>query len=132
MSKKVIIGVNLIILLPGVLLCATAQLGLQAQLAPYPAVAPLNRYFIPAKASEIELARSAAPASISDGAEVLVLTQDGYMTAVKGRNGFVCLVERSWAKTTDDPEFWSPKVRAPICVNAAAARTYAASHHYRE
>jgi hypothetical protein len=39
------------------------------------------------------------------------------------RNGFVCLVERSWAKATDDQEFWNPKVRAPICVNAAA-RTY--------
>jgi hypothetical protein len=53
-----------------------------------------------------------------------VLAQNGYMTAAKGGNGFVCLVERSWAKTTDDPEFWNPKVRAPICVNAPAARTY--------
>ena len=41
-----------------------------------------------------------------------------------GGNGFVCLVERSWAKTTDDAEFWNPKVRAPMCVNAPAARTY--------
>jgi hypothetical protein len=92
--------------------------------APYPAAAPLNQYLIPAKASEIALARTAAPASIADGAEVLVLGPDGYTTAVKGGNGFVCLVERSWGKTTDDAEFWSPKVRAPICVNAPAARTY--------
>ncbi len=96
----------------------------QAQAAPYSAAAPLDQYFMPAKASEIELARSAAPASIADGAEVLVLTQGGYMTAVKGGNGFVCLVERSWGKTTDDPEFWNPKVRAPLCVNGPAARTY--------
>jgi hypothetical protein len=96
----------------------------QAAPAPYPVAAPLAQYFIPARASEIELARSAAPASISDGAEVLVLTQDGYVTAEKGGNGFVCLVERAWAKETDDPEFWNPKVRAPHCLNAPAAKTY--------
>ena len=55
---------------------------------------------------------------------MLVLTKDGYVTAVKGGNGFVCLVERAWAKSTDDPEFWSPKVRAPHCLNAPAAKTY--------
>jgi hypothetical protein len=69
-------------------------------------------------------ARSSAPAAIASGAEVLVLGPDGYTTAVKGGNGFVCLVERSWAKETNDPEFWNPKVSAPICVNAPAARTY--------
>jgi hypothetical protein len=106
--------------LPG----ATRQVRAQAPSALYPAAAPLNQYLIPEKASEIELARSAAPPSISDGAEVLVLTQDGYVTAVKGGNGFVCLVERAWAKSTDDPEFWNPKVKAPHCLNAPAARTY--------
>ena len=96
----------------------------QAQAAPYPAAAPLGQYFIPARDSEIALARSAAPASISDGAEVLVLTKDGYVTAVKGGNGFVCLVERAWGKSTDDAEFWSPKISAPHCLNAPAAKTY--------
>ena len=95
----------------------------QAQ-SPYPAAAPLDQYLIPAQASEIDLARSAAPASISSAAEILVLTHDGYTTAVHGNNGFVCLVERSWAKSTDDPEFWNPKVRAPHCLNAPAAKTY--------
>jgi hypothetical protein len=94
----------------------------QAQ-SPYPAAAPLDQYLIPTQASEIELARSAAPASISDAAEILVLTHDGYIPAVHGKNGFVCLVERSWAKSTDDPEFWNPKVRAPHCLNASAAKT---------
>jgi hypothetical protein len=94
----------------------------QAQ-SPYPAAAPLDQYLIPTQASEIELARSAAPASISDAAEILVLTHDGYTPAVHGKNGFVCLVERSWAKSTDDPEFWNPKVRAPHCLNASAAKT---------
>jgi hypothetical protein len=43
--------------------------------------------------------------------------------AAKGKNGFVCLVERSWATTFDDPQFWNPKLRAPHCFNAAAARS---------
>ena len=101
-----------------------AQVQAQAQAAAYAVAAPLDQYFIADKASEIELARSAAPASISDGAEVLVLTKDGYTTAAKGGNGFVCLVERSWAKSTNDAEFWNPKVRAPHCLNAPAAKTY--------
>lgn len=92
--------------------------------ASYPSAAPLDQYFIPDKTSEIDLARSAAPPSISDAAEILILTQDGYVTAAKGANGFTCLVERSWGKDTGDPEFWNPKVRAPHCLNAPAARTY--------
>jgi hypothetical protein len=124
MPKKLISLVALALFVGVVLPGATRQGRAQSQSASYSAAAPLNQYFISEKASEIELARSAAPASISDGAEVLVLAQDGYVTAAKGGNGFVCLVERSWAKTTDDPEFWNPKVRAPHCLNAPAARTY--------
>lgn len=96
----------------------------QASVASYVTAAPLNQYFISERSSEIALARSAAPASLSDGAEVLVLEKNGYVTATKGSNGFVCIVERSWAKTTDDSEFWNPKVRAPLCVNGPAARSY--------
>ena len=48
----------------------------------------------------------------------------GYETAVKGKNGFVYVVERSWTAPIDDPNFWNPKLRGPICFNAAAARTY--------
>lgn len=109
-----------VVALPG----ATRLVRAQTASAPYAAAAPLSQYLIPEKASEIELARSAAPASISDGAEVLVLAQDGYMTAEKGGNGFVRIVERAWAKSTDDPQFWNPKVRAPLCLNAPAAKTY--------
>ena len=87
-------------------------------------MAPLDQYLALDKDSEIALARSAAPASISDGAEVMVLGRTGYTTAVKGSNGFLCLVERSWGAATDDPEFWNPKVRAPICFNPPAARTF--------
>jgi hypothetical protein len=87
-------------------------------------MAPLDQYLIPDQNSEIALARSAAPASISDAAEVMVLQRDGYTTAVKGSNGFVCIVERSWANASDSPEFWNPKHRSPNCFNQAAARTF--------
>jgi hypothetical protein len=93
----------------------------QAQADPYPAMAPLDQYLIPDESAEIALARSAAPASISNDATVMVLERQGYKTAVQGKNGFLCYVERSWAHDTDHPEFWNPKARTPNCFNAAAA-----------
>jgi len=60
---------------------------------PYPSMAPLDQYLMERNA-EIALARSAAPEAISRDAEVLVLGRHGYETAVKGKNGFVCVVER--------------------------------------
>lgn len=96
----------------------------RAQEDPYPAMAPLEAYLMP-KDAEIALARSAAPASIADDATVMVLGRQGYTTAVQGSNGFLCYVERSWANTTDKPEFWNPKVRSPNCFNAAAASSVA-------
>ena len=103
---------------------ATCQTGAQVEKASYPAMAPLDQYLMPDRNSEITLARSAAPASISDGAEVMVLGPKGYTTAVRGTNGFLCIVERSWGAATNDPEFWNPKVRSPICFNPPAARTF--------
>jgi len=92
--------------------------------APYTSMAPLDQYLMEDRNSEIALARSAAPESISRDAEVLVLGRHGYETAIKGNNGFVCIVQRSWTAEIDDPDFWNPKLRAPICFNAAAARSY--------
>jgi hypothetical protein len=89
----------------------------------YPAMAPVEQYRMANAQDEIALARSAAPASISSEAEVLVLGRHGYETAVKGKNGFVCLVERSWDAGFDDPGFWNPKIRGPDCLNPAAARS---------
>lgn len=91
--------------------------------AAYPAMAPIAQYRIPERIDEIALARSAAPPSISLEAEVLVLGDRGYETAVKGKNGFVCFVARSWAAGFDNPEFWNPRLRAPNCFNPPAART---------
>src|SRR5215469_2425882 len=97
----------------------------QAGKAAYPAMASLDQYLTSDEKSEIALARSAAPSFISDGAEVMVLGREGYKSAVKGTNGFLCIVERSWAQSEDNAEFWNPKMRAPHCFNAQAARSFA-------
>jgi len=91
--------------------------------SPYPSMAPLERYLMPDRNAEIALARSAAPEVISQDAKILVLGRHGYETAVEGKNGFVCAVERGWAGPIDDPGFWNPKNRSPICYNPQAARS---------
>jgi len=106
-----------------VMLAAAWQVQAQDAKTPYPTMAPLDQYLMERNA-EVELARTAAPPSIASDAEVMVLGKHGYETAVPGKNGFVCIVERSWTSPIDDPGFWNPKGRAPICLNAAAARTY--------
>ncbi|MGA7287771.1 MAG: hypothetical protein WA261_14545 [Candidatus Sulfotelmatobacter sp.] len=90
---------------------------------PYPSMAPIDQYLMTDQGAEIALARSAAPESISRDAEVLVLGRHGFETAVKGKNGFMCIVGRGWTSAAD-ADFWNPKVRVPMCVNAAAARSY--------
>ena len=90
---------------------------------PYQNMAPIEQYLMADRDAEIALARSAAPESIARDAEVQVLARHGFETAVRGKNGFVCIVGRGWT-SAPDPDFWSPKVRVPMCVNAAAARSY--------
>jgi hypothetical protein len=114
------VGCLVVIVAAGVSMGAFAQ----DQKAAYPAMATLNDYLSPDKDFEIALARSAAPASISGGATIMTLGHDGYTEAVKGSNGFVCIVERSWANSTSNSEFWNPKIRAPHCFNAAASSTF--------
>jgi hypothetical protein len=109
-------------LLP-LVLCLLPAVRAQVATTPYPAMAPLDQYLMADWSAEIALARSAAPDAISRDATVLVLGSKGYETAVKGKNGFTCLVERSWMSPFDSPDFWNPKMRAPVCYNAAAVRT---------
>ena len=93
---------------------------------PYPSMAPLDQYLMADRDAEIALARTAAPESISRDAEVLVLGRHGYETAVRGKNGFVCAVERGWMgpiNGDDAANFWNPKIRGPLCFNPPAART---------
>ncbi len=106
-----------------VALCAAWTAPAQDTKTTYPSMAPLDQYLMERNA-EIAMARSAAPESISKDAEIMVLGQHSYETAVEGKNGFVCIVERSWTAGIDDPDFWNPKLRGPICFNPPAARSY--------
>ena len=86
-------------------------------------MAPVGDYLMTDRGAEIALARTAAPPSVSDEAEVMVLGPHGYVSAAPGKNGFVCLVSRAWFSGFQDDEFWNPKERGPICFNAEAARS---------
>src|SRR5258708_36819959 len=77
----------LLVVIPG----ATSPARAQAQKAPYSAMAPLGQYLMPDEKSETALARSAAPASISDRAEAMVLGRTGYRPAHKVSDGFPCI-----------------------------------------
>jgi hypothetical protein len=90
---------------------------------PYPTMLPLDQYLM-GRDAEIAMARSAGPNSVSSGAKVLVLGRRGYETAVEGKNGFVCVVGRSWDLPKDNPAFWDPKIHGPICLSAPGARSY--------
>jgi len=123
MTMKLITGMMFAAMLfateKGVAVLAQAQ---QAA-GSYAAMAPLNEYLMADRDAEIALAKSAAPPELAKDATVVVLKKDGYATAVEGKNGFTCIVERSWMSPTDSEQFWNPKMRGPICYNAAAVRS---------
>ena len=123
MKRNIFATIALPLIVLALVLSAVCPAQAQDAKTPYPTMAPLEQYLMNRDA-EIALARSAAPDSISHDAEVMVLGKQGYETAVKGKNSFVCLVERGWASGIDSPDFWNPKLRGPLCLNAAAARTY--------
>ena len=117
--------IHIILLSAFVLIAAMASArpaAAQADKEPYPTMAPIEQYLMDRDA-EIALARSAAPDAISHDATVVVLTRHGFETAVEGKNGWVCIVERGWGGMFDHPEFWNPKIRAAACLNPAAARS---------
>jgi hypothetical protein len=105
-----------------VVLSAASPAQTQDSKTTYHTMAPIDQYLMDRNA-EIAMARSAAPEAVARDADVLVLGRHGYETAVKGRSGFVCVVERSWMSPFDFPEFWNPKMRGPICFNPPAARS---------
>jgi hypothetical protein len=105
---------------------ALAAVGTQAsaQSSRYPS---LDRYLMPPEA-EADLARTAAPATISSRATIKVLTGSGYQVAHTGDNGFVCLVMRGFTGPTYTPAHlrdivYDATIRAPICFDPEAART---------
>src|SRR5690242_21057343 len=73
------------------LCCLSSMASAETAKPAWPSMAPVAEYLIPRDA-EIALARSSAPDSIAKDAEVMVFTRTGFQTAVKGTNGFVCLV----------------------------------------
>jgi hypothetical protein len=64
------------------------------------------------RTEEITLARTAAPASVSDAATIWVLGPKGYEVAVEGTNGAACYVGRSWLDSVE-----------PHCYDAEGAVT---------
>jgi len=123
--KREIVRTILFAIFMLVIVLSAARAGLaQDAKTLYPNMAPVEQYMMADRNAEIALARSAAPESISRDAEVMVLGGHGYETAAKGKNGFVCIVQRSWTAGINDPVFWNPKLRAPICFNPPAVRSY--------
>ena len=126
MKRKIVRTITLRSFTLIIVLGAACQAPAQDAKAPYPSMAPFDQYLMTDRNAEIALARSAAPESISRDAEVLVLGRHGYETAVKGKNGFVCVVERGWMSPFDGDgaaNFWNPKIRGPVCFNPPAARS---------
>src|SRR5208283_4499917 len=126
MKRKIVRTITLRSFALIVVLGAAWQAPAQDAKAPYLSMAPLDQYLLADRNAEIALARSAAPESISRDAEVLVLGRHGYETAVKGKNGFVCVVERGWMSPFNgdgSAGFWNPKLRGPVCFNPPAARS---------
>jgi hypothetical protein len=94
-----------------------------AQAPKYP---PIEEYLMP-QAGEVALARSAAPANISDHASIMVLTRNGFKVVHRGDGGWVCMVMRGFSAPTYTPAqfrnlVYDAMVRAPICFSPAAVR----------
>lgn len=101
----------------------TKPMQAQDNKAPYPAMAPLDQYLMADRGAEIALAKSAAPPALSNDATILILEKDGYHTAIEGKNGFTCVVERAWMSPLDSTDFWNRKLRGPVCYNPPAVRS---------
>lgn len=91
---------------------ASVPLALTA-VAAFPALAQHGSAYVALSESrEISMARSAAPAAVSEDATVWVLRDGAYEVAVEGANGNACMVSRTW-----------PTSLEPICYDAVGART---------
>ncbi len=119
-AKGILFAASFVTVAAGVASVVRSQ---ESAAAAYAQMAPIDQYLMTDRNAEIAMARSAAPASISADAEVWVLGRHGYETAVKGKNGFVCLVERSWMSPMDFAQFWNPKMRGPLCFNPPAVHS---------
>lgn len=74
---------------------------------------------------QIDLALSAAPPEVSSKATTYILGAKGYKKVREGTNGFSCLIERSFAGTTQNSS-------APACFDAEGSRTLLLTYLRRE
>jgi hypothetical protein len=91
---------------------------------PYPNMVPLEQY-LTERNTEIALARSAAPKSISRDAEVMVLGRHGYEIAAQGKNGFVRMAERSWNRR---PRFLESQAAGSDLLQSARRAILSSTH----
>jgi hypothetical protein len=110
-------------LLGGVFIPAAVGQTSKSQAPKYPSI---EEYLMP-QASEIALAKSAAPANLSDHATVKALTASGFKVVHQGDNGFVCVVMRGFSAPTYTPAqfrdlVYDAALRAPICFDPKAAK----------
>ena len=102
------------------LLSASAGVGQERESA-----RPVEEYLLP-ESEEVALALSAGPPSVTGDAGVMVLRPDGYQWVRESSNGFTCLVQRGWSSPLVpevNPDFFLPRLLAPICFNPSATRT---------
>jgi hypothetical protein len=109
------------------LLAALATLAAAAPAQSTKHYPPITEYLMD-RTAEIALARSAAPENVSAHATIKVLTKTGFEVAQQGDNGNVCMVMRAFSAPTYTPAqfrdiVYDPKINAPICFTAPAART---------
>src|SRR5258708_15902930 len=94
-----------------------------AQAPKYP---PIEQYLMP-QADEVALAKSAAPANISDHATIKLLTSAGVEVVNEGNNGTVCMVMRGFSAPMYSPApfrnlVYDATVRAQICFTPPAVK----------
>src|ERR1700683_947076 len=123
MNRKMLTKIALRTLALVAVICVMPPVRVQGAETLYATMAPLDQYLMADRNAEIALAKSAAPPALANDASVVVLEKDGYHTAIEGKNGFTCIVERGWMSPLDSTDFWNPKLRGPICYNPPAVRS---------
>lgn len=104
-----------------VILITIAGVTLGTALSKAPTAAELDLPVLMPKALEVELALSAAPKKLRDGAAVFVLQRGGYIQAKAGSNHYMCFVLR----TTPQVDVHSPDTLIPLCFDQEGTRTIA-------
>ena len=117
----VITSFALLVVLSAAYLGVGYQAMAQEAAIPFPNMAPIKQYLMPDQGAEIAWReeRRQSPFHAMQRSwflDVMVSKRRSKARTVS------CIVERSWTSTAD-ADFWNPKVRTPICYNAAAART---------